>query len=71
MIIEQNIQIGNKYRFVCSDINTVVKITQSPIKNSCGFLEYGAIDENGVYRICFNDELYSLDDESLNKNYNQ
>ena len=61
MEIEQNIQVGKKYRFVSGNIDTIVTITESPIKNASGFLEYGAKDENGIYRICFNDELFELE----------
>ena len=45
MIIEQKIQVGKKYRFVSGSIDTIVTITESPIKNASGFLEYGAKDE--------------------------
>lgn len=31
------------------------------VANASGFLEYGAKDENGIYRICFNDELFELE----------
>ena len=61
MIIEQNIKVGKKYRFVSGSIATIVTITQSPIKHASGFLEYRAKDENGIYRICFNDELFELE----------
>lgn len=61
MEIENVIKIGCDYRFICHNIDEVVTITESPIKNDDGFLEYGARNKNGVYRICFNDELYKLD----------
>lgn len=30
-------------------------------KHSSGFLEYGARNKYGVYRVCFNDELFKLE----------
>jgi len=39
----------------------VVTIVDYPIKNNSGFLEYGARNNHGVYRICFNDELFKLE----------
>ena len=30
-------------------------------KNSSGFLEYGARNKDGIYRIWFNDELFKLE----------
>jgi len=61
MVIEKEIKVGRKYRFVSRNIDEVVTITESPIKNSIGFLEYGARNEDGIYRICFNDELFKLE----------
>ena len=61
MVIETEIKIGRKYRFLSQKIDEVVTITESPIKNSSGFLEYGARNKDGVYRICFNDELFKLE----------
>ncbi len=61
MVIETEIKIGSKYRFVSQNIDEVVTITESPVKNSSGFLEYGARNKDGVYRICFNDELFKLE----------
>ena len=61
MVIEKEIKVGSKYRFVSQNIDEAVTITESPIKNSSGFLEYGARNEDGIYRICFNDELFKLE----------
>lgn len=61
MVIETEIKIGSKYRFVSQGIDEVVTITESPIQNSSGFLEYGARNKDGVYRVCFNDELFKLE----------
>ena len=61
MVIEKEIKVGSKYRFVSQSIDEIVTITESPIKNSSGFLEYGARNEDGIYRICFNDELFKLE----------
>jgi len=61
MVIEKEIKVGSRYRFVSQSIDEVVTITESPVKNSSGFLEYGARNNNGVYRICFNDELFELE----------
>ena len=61
MEIKKEIKVGSKYRFVSQSIDEVVTITESPIKNSSGFLEYGARNEDGIYRICFNDELFKLE----------
>ncbi len=61
MVIENEIKLGSKYRFVSQSIDEIVTITEPPIKNSIGFLEYGARNEQGVYRICFNDELFKLE----------
>ena len=58
--IETEIKVGSKYRFISQSIDEVVTITERPVKNSVGFLEYGAKNENGIYRICFNDELFKL-----------
>ncbi len=58
---ETVIKIGSKYRFVSQNIDEVVTITESPIQNNSGFLEYGARNKDGVYRICFNDELFKLE----------
>lgn len=69
MEIEKEIKIGSKYRFVSLHIDEVVTITEAPIKNNSGFLEYGARNEQGVYRICFNDELFKL--ESPNETCSQ
>lgn len=60
MVIETEIKVGSKYRFISQSIDEVVTITERPVKNSDGFLEYGAKNENGIYRICFNDELFKL-----------
>ncbi len=60
MIQAQTITVGKKYRFLSGNIDTIVTITESPIKNDVGFLEFGAIDEDGIYRICFNDELFEI-----------
>ena len=48
MVIEKEIKVGSKYRFVSQSIDEVVTITERPIKNSSGFLEYGAINKYGV-----------------------
>ena len=61
MVIEKEIKVGSKYRFVSQSIDEIVTITESPIKNSSGVLEYGARNEDGIYRICFNDELFKLE----------
>lgn len=61
MVIEKEIKVGDKYRFVSECIDEVVTITESPIKNNSGFLEYGARNKDGVYRVCFNDELFKLE----------
>lgn len=61
MIIENEIKVGSKYRFVSQSIDEVVTIIESPVKNSSGFFEFGARNEQGVYRVCFNDELYKLE----------
>ena len=61
MVIEKEIKVGSKYRFVSQSIDEVVTITESPIKNSIGFLEYGARNKDGIYRTCFNDELFKLE----------
>jgi hypothetical protein len=61
MVIEKEIKVGSKYRFVSQNIDEVVTITENPIKNSSGFLEYGARNKDGIYRICFNDELFKLE----------
>lgn len=68
MVIEKEIKVGGKYRFVSKSIDEavtiideVVTITESPIKNNSGFLEYGARNKDGVYRVCFNDELFKLE----------
>jgi len=61
MVIEKEIKVGSKYRFVSQSIDEVVTITESPIKNSRGFLEYGARNKDGIYRICFNNELFKLE----------
>jgi len=61
MVIEKEIKVGSKYRFVSQNIDEVVTIKESPIKNSIGFLEYGAINKDGAYRICFNDEIFKLE----------
>ena len=61
MVIETEIKIGSKYRFVSQNIDEVVTITESPVKNSSGFLEYGTRNKDGIYRICFNDELFKLE----------
>ena len=50
-----------KENTVEQSIDEVVTITESPIKNSSGFLEYGARNKDGIYRICFNDELFKLE----------
>lgn len=55
-----DIIVGKKYRFVSRNIDTIVTITERPIKNPDGFYEYGARDVNNVYRICFNDELFDI-----------
>ena len=59
MVIETEIKVGSKYRFISQSIDEVVTITERPVKNSAGFLEYVAKNENGIYRICFNDELFT------------
>ena len=61
MVIEKEIKVGSKYRFVSQSIDEVVTITESPVKNSSGFLEFGARNKEGIYRICFNDELFNLE----------
>ena len=61
MVIEKEIKVGRKYRFVSQSIDEIVTITERPIKNSSGFLEYGARNKYGVYRICFNDELFKIE----------
>ena len=61
MVIEKEIKVGSKYRCVSQSIDEIVTITESPIKNSSGFLEYGARNKDGIYRICFNDELFKLE----------
>jgi len=61
MVIENEIKLGSKYRFVSGTIDEVVTIVDYPIKNNSGFLEYGAKNNHGVYRICFNDELFKLE----------
>lgn len=58
--MDKEIKVGSKYRFVSQNIDEVVTIIEAPIKNNAGFLEYGAINKDGVYRICFNDELFKL-----------
>jgi hypothetical protein len=55
------IKVGSKYRFVSQGIDEVVTIIESPLKNSSGFLEFGARNKDGVYRVCFNDELFKLE----------
>ena len=60
-LIEKEIKVGCRYRFVSQSIDETVTITEIPIKNSSGFLEYGARNKEGVYRICFNDELFKLE----------
>lgn len=60
MIIQSEIKIGNKYRFVSESKECVVTITENPIENRVGFLEYGAIDDEGNHIVCFNDELFEL-----------
>ena len=61
MVVEKEIKVGSKYRFVSQGIDEVVTITERPIKNSSDSLEYGAINKYGVYRICFNDELFKFE----------
>ena len=61
MVIEKEIKVGSRYRFVSQSIDEVVTITERPIENSSGFLEYGARNKYGVYRICFNDELFKIE----------
>ena len=61
MKTEKNIKLGAKYRFVSKNIDEVVTITEPPIKNNIGFLEYGARNTKGVYRVCFNDELFAIE----------
>lgn len=56
----EEIKLGGKYKFVSGGINEIVIITEPPIKNSSGLYEYGARNEDGVYRICFNDELFTI-----------
>ena len=57
----KEIKVWHKYRFVCQNIDEIVTITEKPIKNADGFFEYGAKNDSGVFRICFNDELFELD----------
>ena len=59
--MENKIKVGGKYRFVSQNIDEVVTIIEPPIENSSGFLEYGARNKEGLYRICFNDELFPLE----------
>ena len=40
----------------------------SEVKNNSGFLEYGARNKDGVYRVCFNDELFKLETSALATN---
>ena len=61
MVIEKEIKVGRKYRFVSQSIDEIVTITERHIENSSGFLEYGARNKYGVYRICFNDELFKIE----------
>lgn len=57
---EKQFKVGHLYRFITKGIDEVVTITEAPVRNKDGFDEYGASNKEGVYRICFNDELFEL-----------